>query len=396
MKILLLSETLTAGGAETFAIRLANALASRHQVTLAIMHGQRVEPQLAAQIDARVGVERLELPAERWLWRVDGALRRFRIDSSILRWLQRRWLRRIVAREQPDVIHSHLFKADRLAAQVRHQVLSPPRHVITMHGDYAPYLKRQADPLMLHGSSWMERVLGSADAIVAICHEHLEHVSTDFPAIRPRLHLVYNGYSASGTPKPVPLPRDKFLFGMVSRGVEQKGWGLAVEAFRALGRDDAALVLVGDGPAIARLQREKPPGVIFAGFSPTPLDWIDRFDVGLLPTLFPHESLPTAIIEYLACAKPVIATDVGEIGAMLTAPEGHRAGRLLPFQDRTVRVEQLSQAMAELMSDARLRADMRDAAEAAFKQFDMGRCVEAYEALYRGEVPSRSSISANH
>lgn len=396
MKILLLSETLTIGGAETFAIRLANALATSHDAILAVMHGQRVEPQLASQIDPRVRVERLELPAERWLWRADGALRRLRIDFSVLRWLQRRWLRRLVERERPDVIHSHLFKADRLAAQVRHQVSSPPRHVITMHGDYTPYLKSQADPLMLHSSAWMERVLGSANAIVAICREHLEHISTDFPAARHRLRLIYNGYSAVGPRRPVPLPYGKFLFGMVSRGVEQKGWALAVEAFRALGRDDAALVLVGEGPAIARLQRENPPGVIFAGFSPTPLDWVERFDVGLLPTLFPHESLPTAIIEYLACAKPVIATDVGEIGAMLTAPDGRMAGRLLPFENGTVQAEQLSQAMEEMMGDAAGRAEMSEAGRAAFQQFDMERCVEAYGALYRGEVPSKPSISANH
>lgn len=396
MKILLLSETLTIGGAETFAIRLANALATSHDAILAIMHGHRVEPQLASQIDPRVRVERLELPAERWLWRADGALRRLRIDFSVLRWLQGRWLRRLVERERPDVIHSHLFKADRLAAQVRHQVSSPPRHVITMHGDYAPYLKGQADPLMLHGPAWMERVLSSADAIVAICREHLEHISTNFPAVRHRLRLVYNGYAAFGARKPVPLPPDKFLFGMVARGVEQKGWALAVEGFRALGRDDAALVLVGEGPAIARLERENPPGVIFAGFSPTPLDWIDRFDVGLLPTLFPHESLPTAIIEYLACGKPVIATDVGEIGAMLTAPDGRKAGRLLPFEKGTVRAEQLTQSMAEMMSEPALRAEMSDAAREAFNQFDMERCVQAYETLYRGELPSKPSISANH
>lgn len=396
MKILLLSETLAVGGAETFVIRLANALADRHEVVIAVMHGHQVEPQLAAQLDSRVRLERLKLPGELWLWRADRLVQRVGADLSSLRWLQRRWLKRLLDRERVDVIHSHLFKADRLAAQVRPRASPMPRHVVTMHGDYAPYLHGHADSFMLHARAWMERVLGSADAVVAICRDHLEHLSREFPVVRSRLHLIYNGHSATADRRSVPLPEDKFLFGMVSRGVEQKGWSVAVDAFRALGRDGAALVLVGEGPAIARLREAQPSGVIFAGFSATPLDWIVRFDVGLLPTLFPHESLPTAIIEYLACAKAVIATDVGEIGTMLHAPDGKEAGVLLPFDCQTIRVEELTAAMARLMDDPASRAAMAQAAAAAFSRFDMDRCVGAYEALYRGTSANTDSTSSSH
>lgn len=396
MKVLLLSETLTSGGAETFVIRLGNALAARHRVTLAIMHGHRVEPALLAQVSPAVGIERLRLPAERWLWRADGLLRRAGFDTSVLRRLQRRWFQRLLQRERPDIVHSHLFKADRLAAEVLRSLPFPPRHVITTHGDYQPFLEGLADSRMLHPATRMRQALGSADAIAAVCRQHLQHLGTTFPKVRRKLHLVYNGYAAAAERRPVPLPTGKFLFGMVSRGVEGKGWRVAVEAFHALGRPDAALVLVGEGPAIDRLRREAPPGVIFAGFSPTPLDWIERFDVALLPTLFPHESLPTAVIEYLACGKPVIATDVGEIGAMLRAPDGRLAGRLLPFANGGVRTEDLTRAMAELMDGLSLRREMRQAARQAFARFDMERCLRIYEALYRGERPTISSTSAIH
>jgi hypothetical protein len=57
VKILLVSETLETGGAETFVIRLANALALRHQVIVAVMHGDRIQPQLAEQLDGRVRLE---------------------------------------------------------------------------------------------------------------------------------------------------------------------------------------------------------------------------------------------------------------------------------------------------------------------------------------------------
>ncbi|CAA9528386.1 MAG: hypothetical protein AVDCRST_MAG31-2144 [uncultured Sphingomonas sp.] len=397
MKILLLGETLEAGGAETFVIRLANALAERHQVIVAVLHGHRIQPQLAAQLDERVRLDRLRLPAERWLWRADRVLRRSRIDVAVIRLLQRRWLRRLLAREQPDVVHSHLLKADRLAAEAKSAARRMPRHIITLHGDYRPYLRGQADPQMLHAERWIERVLNSADAIVGVAREHLEHLSTAHPEVGGKLHLIYNGYPApTPAPAPVQLPAGKFLFGMVSRGVEQKGWALAAEAFGLLGRSDVVLVLVGEGPAIERLRRQEPPGVIFAGFAARPTELIARFDVCLLPTLFPHESLPTAIIEYLACGKPVVATNVGEIGAMLQSPDGSLAGRLLPFDGETVSVAELASAMRFLMDHPVERAAMSTAARAAFKRFAMPECTEAYEALYRPRSPPSRSISSTH
>jgi glycosyltransferase involved in cell wall biosynthesis len=386
VKVLLVSETLETGGAETFVIRLANALVERHQVIVAVMHGDRIQQQLAEQLDPQVQLERLRLPAERWLWRFDRLLRQARIDAAIIRSLQRRWLRHLIAREQPGVVHSHLLKADRLVVEAKSAV-PLTRHVVTLHGDYRPYLQAHADPQMMHAERWIGRVLHSADAIVGVAREHVEHLGSVHPEARSKLHLIYNGYPApapasGGVPA---LPTGKFVFGMVSRGVERKGWALAVEAFADLAREDAALVLVGEGPAIERLRRQSPEGVIFTGFAARPTDLIARLDVCLLPTLFPHESLPTAIIEYLACGKPVIATDVGEIGAMLTAPGGALAGCLLPLDGTSIPVPELTAAMRRIMDSPEDRAEMAHAASAAFERFAMPKCVAAYEQLYSEE-----------
>ena len=119
---------------------------------------------------------------------------------------------------------------------------------------------------------------------------------------------------------------------MASRGVKLKGWAKAIEAFGRLAPGTAELVLVGEGAHLNELRaRPVPRGVRFAGFSDNPVDQIADSDVCLLPSEFPHESLPTAVMEYLCCGKPVIATDVGEIGAMIRTPDGQYAGILLPL-----------------------------------------------------------------
>jgi len=389
VKILLLIETLTAGGAETFVLRLANALSARNEVTVAVMHGGLVDQRLADQLRPAVRLKTLQTPAERWWWRADRLLRALRLDISLLRARQRRWLMRLLEEFRPDIIHSHLLKADRLMLEVAsgRQV----GRVTTLHGDYEPYLQGQADPQMLDPRGWIRRALAEADAVVGVCEAHRQTVLRLAPHVGSRLQLIYNGYEPVEAPAPAWSPDGLFRFGMVSRGVALKGWRHAAEAFARIGNDRSRLVLVGEGPAIAELRAERRAHVECVGFNAQPTEWIAKFDVCLLPTLFPHESLPTVVVEYLACGKPVIATDVGEIRAMLTAPDGRMAGTLLSFNGYDVDVEELARPMAALRDNAEARAAMGQAALTAFERFRMEHCVEAYERLYSKVAAERVS-----
>ena len=389
LKLVLLSETLVPGGAETFVVRLANALAADHEVTLAVMHGDHVHPDIAGHLSQSVRLNSLRLPTKRLLWKINSALRRAGIDWSPIHALQKRWLRRLVNEDRPDIIHSHLIHADRLASELRGVPGGSPRHILTVHGDYGPYLEGQADPQMLGLESRVAHTLERADAIVCTSHGHLDLLAERFPQSATKLELIYNGYlpprvTDAWTRRELGLPSDVFLFGMVSRGVAQKGWSEAVAAFERLDRSDTALVLVGEGPAIDELRKESHrEGVIFAGFSANPIDYIRHFDVGVLPTRFPHESLPTVIMEYLHCGKPVIATDVGEIGNMISSPSGRQAGVLLSLQSGKISVRELADAMARMLDEPGALAEFRAATADAFAKFDMGECTQRYDSIYR-------------
>ncbi len=401
MRILFVTETLTAGGAETFVIRLANALAADHHVTIAVLHGELVNPALLGRVDAGVELERFRLPAKRLLFKADSFARRLGVDWSINRRIQHRWLSKIVKRRPPDVIHSHLLKADRAAADL---VASHPgpRHVITLHGDYAPFLAGQSDPQMLRLEPEMARIVDRADAVAAICRAQLDFVAERFPGGTAKTALIYNGYAPWNAERPTRSTANaaKLMFGMVSRGVERKGWAKAIAAFAPLPPGAARLVLVGEGPLLDHLRRQPlPDGVEFTGFSPDPVDWIAGFDVGILPTEFPHESLPTVVMEYLFCGKPVIATDVGEIAEMLRTPNAELAGTLLAFDGDRISTDQLTAAMQAYLDDPALRRRHAALASTAFAKFDMGVCAAAYARLYAevaGADSSISSISASH
>lgn len=386
MRILQLTETLAAGGAETFIVRLANALAAEgHEVTIAVMN-DIVHPALGSAIDPKVTVEHASIASRRWLLRAERLARLLRIDWRPYQWRQRKWLRALLQKIDPDAVHSHLLKADLLAATERKRS-DRFRHIITIHGDYLMYLNGAADSLLYNLNDKVRQIVSSVDAIVGVAAGHLERFRKSFMVCDDRMHLIYNGYDAPDSDGPsraeLDLPEEKFLFGMVSRGIEQKGWKDAIDAFTALDRDDAALILVGEGKYLSSIQaKTKNPQVHFTGFAARPIDFVRHFDCGLLPSYYPAESLPTVVTEYLACGKPVVVTDVGEVASMLRTTDHRCAGQLVAARD----VGALTKAMEKVISTPALRNEQSVMALDAFRKFSMATCLKRYEALYKGRT----------
>jgi glycosyltransferase involved in cell wall biosynthesis len=114
-------------------------------------------------------------------------------------------------------------------------------------------------------------------------------------------------------------------------------------------------VIVGDGPLEAALrQRAAALGlervVQFAGYiAQRDLPrWYRAADVLVLPSDF--DNSPNVVLEAMASALPVIATDVGGVSEFLEAPAG---GVLVPKGD----AGQLGRRMAELLADPERRRE---------------------------------------
>ena len=393
-KIVLVTEALTTGGAETFVLRLAEALKTRCcSPTLVVLRGDLVNFPLVQRLARELQVVFVKIPYLRWVMRLDGLLFRVGVKFSFQRWLQAYQLRTYLRKVRPDVVHAHLLTSDLVASRACREFCIP--WVSTMHGDYLAFevnggsrAARISDfGMVVHE---IEQTVGH---MVCITEQQQLQLSRLMPSLAEtgRISKIYNGYAASDgdsaqddLPESLSeIPKGAFVIGMVARGIQDKGWDVLIAAFEALVLADTWLVLVGDGEYLQQVRlANQNPRIVFCGNVVDPLRYVARFDVACLPSQIPTESLPTVVIEYMYLGKPVIATDVGEIPKMLDAASDAPAGLLIELGETPAMADQMKTALLKLYSDKAERCRLGANAARAVKKFDMDVCVNAYLDIY--------------
>jgi glycosyltransferase involved in cell wall biosynthesis len=397
MKILIAIEDLRTGGAQVFGMRLAQALHERgHEVWLYSHYPTYTNHALVQQVAPGVPVLGFDgggVPGLEWLSRkVQGLLRRWGKPFPLREQLVERHLRQTLQALGVQLINSHMIKSDYVAAAAATMARPKVPLVITMHGCYEDFLHKTTEPEVTLKS---RVALQQAAAVVYLTQKNLEIFSV--PGVRAFENIphaqIYNGFegkfsAADRLPSRAQLGigEHDIVFGMVARGIAEKGWQYALDSFAQLSPTypNAHLVLVGSSDYLSSLQAANiNPQVHFVGFAPNPIDWVRLFDVGLLPSYFASESLPNSIAEYLFCGAPVVATRIGEIPQMLEVPGQGLAGVLIEQNGRGLsNPDALTAALQVYLTSASLLAQHKALAALCFDKFRMERCVAAYETMF--------------
>jgi glycosyltransferase involved in cell wall biosynthesis len=163
-----------------------------------------------------------------------------------------------------------------------------------------------------------------------------------------------------------PGPRPHLEILCPARLAHHKGIDVLLRAFAASAapHPHAQLTIAGGGPDSAMLQAlaaklKLGTAVRFAGaLAPAQMSQaLDRADIVVLPSR--SEALPLALLEALACGKPVVATCVGGIPEMIVCGEN---GMLVAVDD----VAGLAAALQQLIADPALRDRLGMAARKSF------------------------------
>lgn len=393
LKILMVTPSLQLSGVGMFMNRLARALHERgHQI---LVYSEVVHDAAANVLDKLGPVKWTGNPATRkGVRRVFSQLQKgmklLGSKKNVFRQLELAQLKRLHKKHGFDVVNTHLMMAEMHACEAFHAMPLPI--VASDHGDYRLPMASElaADP---HYRQMLQRT----DAVICPCADNLKRASTLPRKAGCVQQVIHYGIETEPHLQAGDRARRRpFVFGMVSRGVEEKGWLEALQAFEIVHArfpDEARLVFVGGGKYLEELAKRVPDHlrdrVTFAGHQDDTGRLIQGFDAGLIPSYYPSESLPNAAIEYLSWGKPVIATQWAGLPEIVAAGD-ENSGILVPLAPNgRADVSKLASAMLEYLTHEGLYEHHARLASVAFQKFSMSLCVDKYLKLFR-EVSGRS------
>ncbi len=184
--------------------------------------------------------------------------------------------------------------------------------------------------------------------------------------------------SARVNPQPVSKHHIPIVIA-VGRLAKQKRFDILIEAFsNVLSEIDARLVILGDGnkgELLKKLVEDKDIAgkVSFAGFQKNPYNFLSASDIFVLSS--DYEGLPMVLLEAMACATPVIATDC-KSGPREILNNG-MYGILVPTGDVTA----ISEAIINLLKDKPLRDRLGSLGMERAADFSADRIIRQYEEM---------------
>jgi glycosyltransferase involved in cell wall biosynthesis len=391
MRILISITNLMVGGAQTFVLRLASGLAQNHQVYVYNYGFPDPPSDTVINKSFPLGIQiiqfKLPKPVVRFLKSADHWLLRAGVRFSLFDFLKKVHFAWILIYKRIDVVNSHLFHSDAFTTSCCPSLGVPV--VITDHGDYR-YVVGQGQANV----NQVSQIFRNAAGIVYISESNLASLQPYLPNYLGKVRKIYYGFTPevlSGnreSREKMKISPQTIVFGMVARGIPEKGWEEAIQAFRRVEEKailPVCLILGGDSNFLQQLKIQySTDSIRFTGYTDQPQRLINVFDVGLLPTYFPGESLPNTIIEYLACGKPVIATDTGGIAEMIriTGTE-ETAGLLIPLRNGKADTDAIAEAMSAYIKMPDLLNDHSRRAAQAFRKFDPDNCFAEYESFFK-------------
>lgn len=185
------------------------------------------------------------------------------------------------------------------------------------------------------------------------------------------------------------LPDDAEVVGCIARLVVIKGHDILLNAFSQVARRRPRLhlVLIGDGSYRQELERlAQSLGIAdrthFAGYRPNIPNLNHLFDVAALASR--SEGFPNALVEAMAAARPVVATDVGGNPDAVRPP----TGILVPPVDANA----FALALERLLADEPLRRSMGQAAvRVARAEYHAESVIPRLESMYSELVATSRS-----
>ena len=303
----------------------------------------------------------------------------FRFDPRILG-----PLRRALLEARPDIVESHDSKSHVLVRTILATLPASDRlGWVAFHHGYT-----RTSPAVRVYQQLDRLTLPRADVVVTLCRPFVAdlerrgvptskiQVLSNFVDRRPRVPVG----ECEALRRQLGLEAGDLVLLSVGRLSSEKGHADLLQALSHVpdtsdGRR-IRLLLVGDGPEMARLRAQAGPladRVVFAGFQPDPWACFCLSDVFVLPSH--SEGSPLVLLEAMAAGLPIVATEVGGVPEMVE--NGTSALLVRPHQPA-----ELAAALTDMIQDGDRRRMLGAAAQARLAEFTVEGYVARLQDIY--------------
>jgi glycosyltransferase involved in cell wall biosynthesis len=293
---------------------------------------------------------------------------------------------KIIDRERPDLVHTHLLQGFSVAVWKAVKKRGLPL-VQTLHDSYllcpnSNMFYRDMNCTKTCRSCSLfsrpkQRLSTLVDYVVSVSKFVLDRHLKAHYFTGAKCSIIKN-YAPDRQEPGVSIPCGTVRFGFLGQLVAHKGIEFCLKAFSGIKPGAAALKVAGAGKEdyvnFLRQKYER-PDVLFLGFV-SPRELFDQIDVLIVPSLC-HEALGLVILEAYSFGIPVIAARRGGI------PEVVEEGKTGFLFDPS-RPGELEHQIARFLRRPELAADMADHCWAKARGFSRSHFLQQHLEVYRG------------
>jgi len=290
-------------------------------------------------------------------------------------------LRKLIAREKFDIIHSHDVHS-LVDSSLCRIALPGLRHAHTFH--FGNYPQRAASFRRMERAAW--RV---PDRLIAVSEHQRQGIRALYPIPDNRISTVWNGVDVLPALPPI-IEIEKYrnegriIIGSVNTLIEQKGMADLIRVAQKLKERNVrpfVFLVAGGGQLFENLVEDVnkyglQDEVIFLDWvKQAPQSVIPHIDIFFQPSLW--EAMSIVLLESMALGRAIVATAVGETPRII---EDGKHGYVIKPGD----ISAMTDALEKLVTDAHKRIEFGRAAEHRYKRnFTAVQLAERYQDLYQ-------------
>ena len=298
-------------------------------------------------------------------------------------------LARIVRENAVTILHSHGGGRADFFIYLASKLVNIPVKITTV----ANLVERWFDvhPIQLSVYKKIQRKAEKAfDHFICVSDYLADHLMRQHGLDRTKINTIYNGVDLNYFDEVPNYPNvkneflqrgEQILIGAVGRLVPEKGLKYLLAAIpNVLKRfSEARLLLVGDGPLRTDLERivtdlDLTGKVTFVGFRSDMREILSALDILVLPSLL--EGFPMIILEAMAMATPIVASDIPGIREQLI--DG-KSGILVPTKDSNTLASAIIRMLEDKQAARRIGLEARKTVD---EKFSIEKMVAETESLY--------------